>query len=101
MTLLPPGAVADAFALLTAEAFGLPAAYVPAPDGERPVAQMNDWLATRSWRFAYVRDPQTFAWPDSWIALAADERSPTGWRPKSPSGCRSRSLPMSRRRCTE
>jgi hypothetical protein len=42
---------------------------------------MNDWLATRNWRFAYVRDPQTFAWPGSWIALAADERSPTGWRP--------------------
>ena len=42
---------------------------------------MNDWLATRNWRFAYVRDPQTFAWPGSWIALAADERSPTSWRP--------------------
>jgi hypothetical protein len=32
---------------------------------------MNDWLATRNCRCAYVRDPQTFAWPGSWIALYA------------------------------
>lgn len=74
-------AVADAFAELTAEAFDLPQDAVPVPDGERLVALMNDWLATRNWRFAYVRDPQTFAWPGSWIALAIDERSSTGWRP--------------------
>jgi hypothetical protein len=73
--------VADAFASVTAEAFNLPVGDVPAPQGERLVAVMNDWLATRNWRFAYVRDPQTFAWPGSWIALAADERSPSGWRP--------------------
>jgi len=29
-------------------------------------AIVNDWLATMNWRFAYVRDPQTFAWPGSW-----------------------------------
>jgi hypothetical protein len=73
--------VAGAFASVTAEAFNLPAGDVPAPQGERLVAIMNDWLATRNWRFAYVRDPQAFAWPGSWIALAADERSPSGWRP--------------------
>lgn len=73
--------VADAFASITAEAFNLPVGEVPAPQGERLVAIMNDWLATRNWRFAYVRDPQTFAWPGSWVALAADERSPSGWRP--------------------
>ena len=66
---------------ITAEAFSLPEGEVPAPQGERLVALMNDWLATRNWRFAYVRDPQTFAWPGSWIALAADQRSPSGWRP--------------------
>jgi hypothetical protein len=81
MTHLTRAAVADAFARVTAEAFGLPETEVPTPEGERLVALMNDWLATRNWRFAYVRDPQTFAWPGSWIALAADERSPTGWRP--------------------
>lgn len=74
-------AVADAFARVTAEAFSLPEGEVPTPQGDRLVAIMNDWLATRNWRFAYVRDPQTFAWPGSWIALAADERSPSGWRP--------------------
>ena len=73
--------VADAFASVAGEAFNLPAGAVPAPQGERLVAIMNDWLATRNWRLAYVRDPQTFAWPGSWIALAADERSPSGWRP--------------------
>jgi len=73
--------IADAFASVTAEAFGLPKSDVPAPQGERLVAIMNDWLATRNWRFAYVRDPQTFAWPGSWIALVTDERSPSGWRP--------------------
>lgn len=73
--------VAGAFASVTAEAFNLDAHDVPAPQGERLVAIMNDWLATRNWRFAYIRDPQTFAWPGSWIALAADERSPSGWRP--------------------
>ncbi len=78
---LSTAVVADAFAALTAEAFGLPEGAVPAPEGDRPVALMNDWLATRNWRFAHVRDPQTFAWPGSWIALAADERSSTGWRP--------------------
>ena len=81
MTTLTRAAVADAFAQVTAEAFNLPENAVPAPEGERLVALMNDWLATRNWRFAYVRDPQTFAWPGSWIALAADERSPTSWRP--------------------
>lgn len=81
MTELPLADVADAFASVTAEAFNLPVGDVPAPQGERLVAAMNDWLATRNWRFAYVRDPQTFAWPGSWIALAADERSPSGWRP--------------------
>ena len=73
--------VAAAFASVTAEAFNLHVSDVPAPKGERLVAIMNDWLATRNWRFAYVRDPHTFAWPGSWIALAADERSPSGWRP--------------------
>jgi MOSC domain-containing protein YiiM len=81
MTKLPLADVADAFASVTAEAFNLPVGDVPAPRGERLVAIMNDWLATRNWKFAYVRDPQTFAWPGSWIALAADERSPSGWRP--------------------
>ena len=81
MTNLTCAAVAEAFARVTAEAFSLPENAVPAPEGERLVALMNDWLATRNWRFAYVRDPQTFAWPGSWIALAADERSQTGWRP--------------------
>src|SRR3954470_23184320 len=81
MTSLTVPAVADAFAQVTAEAFGLPENAIPAPEGERLVALMNDWLATRNWRLAYVRDPQTFAWPGSWIALAADERSPTNWRP--------------------
>ena len=81
MTKLPLADVADAFASVTAEALNLPQGGVPAPQGERLVAVMNDWLATRNWRFAYVRDPQTFAWPGSWIALAADERSPKGWRP--------------------
>ena len=78
---LTRAAVAGAFARVTAEAFSLPEGEVPAPQGDRLVAIMNDWLATRNWRFAYVRDPQTFAWPGSWIALAADERSPIGWRP--------------------
>ena len=78
---LTRAAVAGAFARLTAEAFDLPENAVPVPDGDRLVALMNDWLATRNWRFAYIRDPQTFAWPGSWIALAADERSPAGWRP--------------------
>jgi hypothetical protein len=81
VTKLTRAEVAHAFASVTAEAFNLPADDVPAPQGERLVALMNDWLATRNWRFAYVRDPQTFAWPGSWIALAADERSPSGWRP--------------------
>jgi hypothetical protein len=81
MTKLTSAAVAKAFAGVTAEAFSLPEGEVPAPRGDRLVALMNDWLATRNWRFAYVRDPQTFAWPGSWIALAADERSPSGWRP--------------------
>lgn len=81
MTELTLAEVAGAFASVTAEAFNLPAQDVPAPQGERLVAIMNDWLATRNWRFAYIRDPQTFAWPGSWIALAADERSPSGWRP--------------------
>lgn len=81
MTNLTCAAVAEAFARVAAEAFSLPENAVPAPEGERLVALMNDWLATRNWRFAYVRDPQSFAWPGSWIALAADERSPTGWRP--------------------
>jgi hypothetical protein len=81
MTDFTHAAVADVFAELTAEAFDLPRDAVPAPDGERLVALMNDWLATKNWRFAYVRDPQTFAWPGSWIALATDERFPTGWRP--------------------
>jgi hypothetical protein len=81
MTELSLAEVADAFASVTAEAFNLPAGDVPAPQGERLVAIMNDWLATRNWKFAYVRDPQTFAWPGSWIALATDERSPSGWRP--------------------
>ena len=81
MTHLTRVAIAAAFARVTAEAFSLPEDAVPAPEGERLVALMNDWLATRNWRFAYVRDPQTFAWPGSWIALAADERSPTRWRP--------------------
>jgi hypothetical protein len=81
MTSLTSAAVAGAFARVTAEAFNLPENAVPAPEGERLVALMNDWLATRNWRFAYVRDAQTFAWPGSWIALAADERSPAGWRP--------------------
>jgi hypothetical protein len=81
MTKLTHATVAGAFATVTAEAFDLPESEVPAPQGDRLVALMNDWLATRNWRFAYVRDPQTFAWPGSWIALAADERSPTGWRP--------------------
>jgi MOSC domain-containing protein YiiM len=81
ITQLTLGEVADAFASVTAEAFNLPAGDVPAPQGERLVAIMNDWLATRNWRLAYVRDPQTFAWPGSWIALAADDRSPSGWRP--------------------
>jgi hypothetical protein len=81
MTHLTRAAVAAAFAQVTAEVFSLPENAVPAPDGDHPVALMNDWLATRNWRFAYVRDPQTFAWPGSWIALAADERSPAGWRP--------------------
>jgi MOSC domain-containing protein YiiM len=81
MTKLPLSDVADAFASVTAEALNLPQGDVPAPQGERLVAVMNDWLASRNWRFAYVRDPQTFAWPGSWIALAADERSPKGWRP--------------------
>ena len=80
ITKLTRAEVADAFASVTAEAFNLPADDVPAPQGERLVALMNDWLATRNWRFAYVRDPQTFAWPGSWIALATDERSPSGWR---------------------
>jgi MOSC domain len=81
MTSLTDAAVAEAFARVTAEAFDLPENAIPAPEGERMVALMNDWLATRNWRFAYVRDPETFAWPGSWIALAADERSPIGWRP--------------------
>lgn len=81
MTNLTHAAVAGAFARVTAEALGLPEDDVPVPQGERLVATMNDWLATRNWRFAYVRDPQTFAWPGSWIALAADPRSPSGWRP--------------------
>jgi hypothetical protein len=81
MTELTHATVADAFARLTAEAFNLPEGEVPAPRGDRLVALMNDWLATRNWRFAYVRDPQTFAWPGSWIALAADQRSASGWRP--------------------
>jgi len=81
MTSLTREVVAEAFARVTADAFDLPAGDVPAPDGERLVALMNDWLATSNWRFAYVRDPQTFAWPGSWIALAADDRSPSGWRP--------------------
>jgi hypothetical protein len=73
--------VAEALARVTAEAFNLPAGVVPAPQGDRHVAILNDWLATRNWRLAYVRDPQTFAWPGSWIALVADARSPSGWRP--------------------
>lgn len=81
MTDLTHAAVASALARVTAEALGLPEDDVPAPRGERLVAIMNDWLATRNWRFAYVRDPQTFAWPGSWIALAADLRSRNGWRP--------------------
>lgn len=81
MTKLTQATVADAFARLTAEALHLPDGEVPAPQGDRLVALMNDWLATRSWRFAYVSDPQTFAWPGSWIALAADQQSPSGWRP--------------------
>ena len=81
MTKLTHAAVADVFATVTAEALDLPEGEVPAPQGDRRVALMNDWLATRNWRFAYVRDPQTFAWPGSWIALAVDERSPSGWRP--------------------
>ena len=81
MSTLTSAAVAEAFAAITAEALSLPEGDVPAPDGERVIALMNDWLATRSWRFAYVRDPQTFAWPDSWVALVTDERSPSGWRP--------------------
>lgn len=81
MTELTLAEVAGAFASVTAEAFNLPSRDVPAPQGERLVAIMNDWLATRNWRLAYVRDPHTFAWPGSWIALAADERSPSGWRP--------------------
>ena len=81
ITKLPLADVADAFASVIAEALNLPRGDVPAPQGERLVAVMNDWLATRNWRLAYVRDPQTFAWPGSWIALAADERSPKGWRP--------------------
>jgi hypothetical protein len=81
MTELTRTEIADAFASVTAEAFNLAQGAVPPPQGERMVALMNDWLATRNWRFAYVRDPQTFAWPGSWIALAADERSPSGWRP--------------------
>lgn len=81
MTNLTSTAVADAFARLTAQAFSLLEDEVPPPEGERLVALMNDWLATRNWKFAYVRDPKTFAWPGSWIALVVDERSPTGWRP--------------------
>ena len=81
MTKFTRAVIADAFARVTAEAFSLPKGEVPAPQGDRLVAIMNDWLATRNWKFAYVRDPQTFAWPGSWIALAADQRSPTGWRP--------------------
>jgi hypothetical protein len=81
MTKLTIEAVADAFAKITGDLFGLSDGDVPPPDGDRLVALMNDWLATRNWRFAYVRDPQTFAWPGSWIALAIDERSETGWRP--------------------
>lgn len=81
MTHLERAAVTEAFARVTEEAFDLPHGTVPAPRGDRLVALMNDWLATRNWRFAYIRDPQTFAWPGSWIALAADERSPSGWRP--------------------
>ena len=67
--------------MITAEAFSLPESEVPAPDGDRLVALMNDWLATRSWRLAHVHEPRTFAWPDSWVALVADQRSPSGWRP--------------------
>jgi hypothetical protein len=81
MTNLTRAEIADVFARVTAEAFNLPVGAVPAPQGERLVAIMNDWLATRNWRLAYVRDPQTFAWPGSWIALVTDERSPSGWRP--------------------
>jgi hypothetical protein len=81
MTDLTREAVAEAFAGVTAEAFSLPDGSVPPPQGDRLVALMNDWLATRNWRLAFVRDPQTFAWPGSWIALAADERSPSEWRP--------------------
>src|SRR5438093_12390488 len=81
MTSITRAAVAGAFARVTAEALSLPEGEVPAPNGDRLVAIMNDWLATRNWRFAYVRDPQTFAWPGSWIALASDQRSPSGWRP--------------------
>jgi hypothetical protein len=81
MTELTHDVVAKALAALTAEAFDLPESEVPAPQGERLIALMNDWLATRNWRFTYVRDPQTFAWPGSWIALVTDERSPNGWRP--------------------
>src|SRR4029077_16998938 len=57
ITQLTLAEVADAFASVTAEAFNLPAGDVPAPQGERLVAIMNDWLATRNWRLAYVRDP--------------------------------------------
>lgn len=81
MTTFTHAALAGAFAEITAEAFDLPRSDVPAAQGERLVALMNDWLATRNWRLAYVRDPETFAWPGSWIALAADRRSPSGWRP--------------------
>jgi hypothetical protein len=81
MTRLTSATVAEAFAEVTAAAFSLPEGDVPAPRGERLVALMNDWLATRNWRLVYVGDPQTFAWPGSWFALAADERSPSGWRP--------------------
>jgi len=81
MTSLTHAAVAEAFARVTAAALDLSEAEVPAPQGDRLVALMNDWLATRNWRFAYVRDPQTFAWPGSWVALAVDEASPTRWRP--------------------
>ena len=48
------------------------------PISVRVDAEISPLLHTR---FAYIRDPQTFAWPGSWIALAADQRSPSGRRP--------------------
>ena len=64
-----PPLLARSFARCVERVLDLPEGSCPAPDGDRVVGGLGEWLAARNLGLVPIAEPGSFSWPGSWIAL--------------------------------